>query len=127
MTLVKNAGIDAFALNMANNDSTNDIALPLAFSAAAQTNFKLFFSFDYAGQGPWDLDEVITKIQTYGPKPTYFTRGSQPFVSTFRRSQASHGLVNDQTQNKVFLHTGLVILGRQAGRWPCRWYRGWPL
>lgn len=94
MTLAKNAGIDAFALNMANNDSTNDIALPLAFSAAVQTNFKLFFSFDYAGHGPWKMQEVISKIQTYGSKPTYFTRGSQPFVSTFEGpKQASDWIV----------------------------------
>lgn len=83
MNLAKNTGIDAFALNMANKDSTNDIALPLAFSAATQTNFKLFFSFDYARNGPWDITDVKTTIQNYQSNPAYFNRGSKTFVSTF--------------------------------------------
>ncbi|KAH8903527.1 hypothetical protein BR93DRAFT_953239 [Coniochaeta sp. PMI_546] len=91
MNLAKNTGIDAFALNMANKDSTNDIALPLAFSAATQTNFKLFFSFDYAGNGPWDITDVKTTIQNYQSNPAYFNRGSKPFVSTFEGPKLASG------------------------------------
>lgn len=47
------AGIDAFALNIAYNDGINDDASPKAFKAAESTGFKLFFSFDYAGNGAW--------------------------------------------------------------------------
>lgn len=83
MSYAKTAGIDAFALNMANNDSTNDRALPMAFAAASSVGFKLFFSFDYAGNGPWPKDIVTSLIQRYATHSTYFHRGSQPFVSTF--------------------------------------------
>lgn len=48
------AGIDAFAMNMAANESTTETSLPKAFKVAAAKGFKLFFSFDYAGNGPWD-------------------------------------------------------------------------
>ncbi|KAL2126620.1 hypothetical protein VTI74DRAFT_527 [Chaetomium olivicolor] len=81
--LAQDAQIDAFALNMANDDSTNDAALPLAFNAAEALNFKLFFSFDYAGNGPWPKSTVTDMINKYGQSVAYFKRGPQPFVSTF--------------------------------------------
>ncbi|KAJ0413073.1 glycosyl hydrolase family 71-domain-containing protein [Aspergillus carlsbadensis] len=77
------AGIDAFALNMASGDSTNDIALPMAFTAADDMGFQLLFSFDYAGNGPWDKSVVIDMIKEYGSRETYFKHNGDPFVSTF--------------------------------------------
>jgi hypothetical protein len=77
------AGIDAFALNMASDDSTNDIALPMAFTAADDMGFQLLFSFDYAGNGPWDKSIVINMIKEYGSRETYFKHNGDPFVSTF--------------------------------------------
>ncbi|KAL2126801.1 hypothetical protein VTI74DRAFT_213 [Chaetomium olivicolor] len=64
--LAKDAYIDAFALNMASNDATNNVGLPLAFSAAEALGFELFFSFDYAGTGPWDKSVVTDMIKKYG-------------------------------------------------------------
>jgi hypothetical protein len=71
---------------MANNDTTNDVALPLAFSAATTLGFELFFSFDYAGNGPWDKSVVTDMINSYGPKPAYHNQGlkssnTQPFLT----------------------------------------------
>lgn len=83
MIYAKGVSIDGFALNMAANDTTNDKALPLAFSAAKEEGFKLLFSFDYAGNGPWRKSKVIQMIQEYGVKAEYFKRGSLPLVSTF--------------------------------------------
>jgi hypothetical protein len=83
MKLAKNAHIDAFALNMARQDPTNYHSLEMAFAAANTVGFKLFFSFDYAGNGPWDQDEVTDLIHKYGPNGAYFQHNSQPFVSTF--------------------------------------------
>ncbi|EAW20625.1 uncharacterized protein NFIA_030580 [Aspergillus fischeri NRRL 181] len=57
--LAQDAHIDAFALNMAWEDKTNDASVEMAFTAANAKGFKLFFSFDYAGNGPWDQDVVI--------------------------------------------------------------------
>lgn len=70
MNLAKAPGIVAFALNMANNDSTNGIALPMAFSAAESVGFKLFFSFDYAGHGVWRKNVVNSSTNTRAPAVT---------------------------------------------------------
>ena len=80
--LAQAASIDAFALNMANKDSSNDQALPLAFKAAEGLGFKLFFSFDYAGNGAWSKSTVTDLIKKYAASSAYYRRGSQPFVST---------------------------------------------
>lgn len=50
------AGIDGFAINMARDEATSAYArLQMIFTAArAAPPFKLFFSFDFAGNGPWD-------------------------------------------------------------------------
>jgi hypothetical protein len=81
--LAKQAGIDAFALNMASNDTTNEVALPLAFNAANDLAFKLLFSFDYAGNGPWAKAVVIDMINEYGAKDSYYKHGSKALASTF--------------------------------------------
>ncbi|GFF32841.1 Pc15g01400 [Aspergillus udagawae] len=52
--LAQDAHIDAFALNMAWEDKTNDASVEMAFTAANAKGFKLFFLFNYAGNGPWD-------------------------------------------------------------------------
>ncbi|KAJ5852486.1 uncharacterized protein N7529_011871 [Penicillium soppii] len=43
--------IDAFAFDMAWEDKANDASVEIAFTAANEKRFKLFFSFDYAGNG----------------------------------------------------------------------------
>lgn len=66
MNLVKGAHIDALALNMAWEDSANDNSIKTAFDAARSVGgFKVFFSFDYGGDRPWDKDTVISMIQQY--------------------------------------------------------------
>ncbi|KAK4096690.1 carbohydrate-binding module family 24 protein [Parathielavia hyrcaniae] len=81
--LAKRASIDAFALDMASDDPANDVALPLAFDAAVALEFELFFSFDYAGNGPWAKSVVTDMISTYGSSIAYHKRAGKPFVSTF--------------------------------------------
>ncbi|CDM36417.1 CAZyme family GH71 and CBM24 [Penicillium roqueforti] len=81
--LAQDAHIDAFALNMAYADSTNTGALAAAFSAADSLGFKLFFSFDYAGNGDWPKADVITLIQQYSAHSSYYFYKGQAFVSTF--------------------------------------------
>lgn len=83
VALAQAVGFDAFALNFANHEATSEAQLPDAFKAAASLNFKLLFSFDYAGNGPWDKEDVRDLIKKYGSHEAYFKRGSQPFVSTF--------------------------------------------
>ncbi|KAL6229448.1 glycosyl hydrolase family 71-domain-containing protein [Aspergillus navahoensis] len=79
----QDAHIDAFALNIAKDDPVNDIALPMFFDVADEQGFQLFFSFDYAGNGPWDMDVVIKLINNYAGRDSYYHYSGQPFVSTF--------------------------------------------
>lgn len=83
IALAQSAHIDAFALNIAANEPHTTESLDLAFSAAASRGFKLFFSFDYAGNGPFDQSDVISYINKYAASSAYFQHNGKPFVSTF--------------------------------------------
>ncbi|CAG8350820.1 unnamed protein product [Penicillium salamii] len=83
MKLAQDAHIDAFALNMAYDDPTNTKALPAAFAAADSVGFKLFFSFDYAGNGDWPMTDVVKLISQYSAHSSYFFYKGKAFVSTF--------------------------------------------
>ena len=39
--------------------------LPNAFAAAESLGFSVFFSFDYARNGPWDKETVKYDLRTY--------------------------------------------------------------
>lgn len=102
MKLAKDAHIDAFAMNMAWKDSTNDHSLEMAFNAANSVGFKLFFSFDYAGNGPWSQDTVIRMIQQYGSNGAYFQYNGKPFVSTFEGPNNAEDWVTIKAQTGCF-------------------------
>ncbi|GKZ35913.1 hypothetical protein AbraIFM66950_006748 [Aspergillus brasiliensis] len=78
MKMAQNAHIDAFALNMAYLDKTNDASVAMAFTAANSVGFKLLFSFDYAGNGAWEQELVIQMIQQYGSNDAYFLHEGKP-------------------------------------------------
>ncbi|KAL5336623.1 glycosyl hydrolase family 71-domain-containing protein [Aspergillus crustosus] len=77
------AHIDAFAMNMAYNEHATQDVLSAAFSASDSLGFKLFFSFDYAGNGNWPEDDVISLINQYKDRSSYYYYKDQPFVSKF--------------------------------------------
>jgi Glycosyl hydrolase family 71 len=83
MQLAKAAHIDAFALNVAYNDSTIYSSLQLAFAAAHTVGFEVFFSFDFAGGGPWDYYSLLSLCTQYLGHPQYFIYNGAPLVSTF--------------------------------------------
>ncbi|KAJ1324132.1 Glycosyl hydrolase family 71 [Microdochium nivale] len=77
------AGIDAFALNIAKDEQAN-IEIEQAFQVAVARKFRLFFSFDYAGLGDWDKAKVKNLINTYKGSPAYYIHeNGKPLVSTF--------------------------------------------
>jgi hypothetical protein len=80
--LAQTAKIDAFALNMAKDEATTNAQLPSAFTAAEALGFKLFFSFDYAGNGAWDKATVTSLINQRKGSGAYFKFNSKPLVST---------------------------------------------
>ncbi|KAG7124489.1 Mutanase like protein [Verticillium longisporum] len=87
--LAQEAHIDGFAVNFSMDEDTTDANLPLFFTAAESEGFKLFLSFDYAGNGAWPQGTVITMIKKYAASSAYFRRGSQPLVSTFEGPKSS--------------------------------------
>jgi hypothetical protein len=97
--LAQDAHIDAFALNIAVGDTSNASILSNAFSAATSTGFQLFFSFDYAGNGPWPEADVISLLNQYGSSSAYYHYNGQPFVSTFEgpASSADWSTIKEQT------------------------------
>lgn len=61
----------------------NEDTLELAFQSASTHGLILIFSFDYAGNGPWDKDVVISYLQKYGSHSQYWKHSGKPLVSTF--------------------------------------------
>ncbi|KAG4030164.1 hypothetical protein MFRU_013g01860 [Monilinia fructicola] len=98
------AHIDAFALNIANNDSTVAAQLPTVFSIAGSKGFKLFFSFDYADNGAWLQADVISLINQYKTEAAYYFYNGQAFVSTFE------GVDNTQDWPTIIQDTGCFFI-----------------
>ncbi|KAM7213118.1 Glycosyl hydrolase family 71 domain containing protein [Rhypophila decipiens] len=82
--LAREAKIDAFALNIHNGWPYLEEQLDLAFSAVDHfSDFKLFISFDYAGNGPWEKANVTRLINKYKSKKGHYRYNGKPFASTF--------------------------------------------
>jgi hypothetical protein len=96
------AHIDAFAMNIRMGDPKAGQALDAAFVAAQSTGFKLFLSFDYAGGGPWPLDEVVSYINRYGANPQYYRYNGKPFASTFEGPESAADWVAIKSKTGCF-------------------------
>ncbi|KAF4825555.1 Mutanase [Colletotrichum siamense] len=82
--LAQEAHIDGFALNIAYGERMNAGSLENVFEVASEMGFKLIFSFDYAGGGPWPKDDVLNLLKQYATRPEYFKHSDgTPLVSTF--------------------------------------------
>jgi hypothetical protein len=110
------ARIDAFALNMAyNEDGGADAAqVDLAFAAANKTSFKLFFSFDYAGNGAWPSSAVLKLIQQYQNNPAYYKYNNKPFVSTFEGPANANDWISIKKTTGCFFMPDWSSLGAAA-------------
>lgn len=87
------AGFDGFALNthtVSSTDTWNTDALEFLFSAASETNFKMFLSFDMS----WGLNVVDLPafLAEYVHEDAYFQIEGKPFVSTY-----SGGNIDNET------------------------------
>lgn len=78
----QSAGIDGFALNAGSADAWNPTQLPLAFEAADAAGFRLFISFDMAASS-WSVEQVVSYVDEYKGRSSYYKVGGLPFVSTF--------------------------------------------
>ncbi|RAL06034.1 glycoside hydrolase family 71 protein [Aspergillus ibericus CBS 121593] len=102
MLLALDAKIDAFAMNIAVGDTTNTQSLENAFSAAVNTGFSLFFSFDYAGNGAWAKDDVLTMLNTWMSAKAYWRYNEKPFVSTFEGPDNADDWIDIKEQTGCF-------------------------
>ncbi|KXH28062.1 mutanase [Colletotrichum nymphaeae SA-01] len=109
--LAQEAHIDAFALNMAKGEPMNAKAIADAFSNAEALGFKLFFSFDYAGRGPFSKEEVITWINKYASSSAYFRYQGKPFVSTFEGPDQAEDWVDIKATTGCFFIPDWSSLG----------------
>ncbi|KAF7137072.1 hypothetical protein CNMCM5793_006960 [Aspergillus hiratsukae] len=114
ITLAMDAHIDAFALNMAYNDDTNDSQLPNAFTAAQNLGFSLFLSFDYAGNGPWPQGTVLDYLIQWTASSAYYFYQGQPFVSTFEGSENAADWVDVKSLTASFFMPDWSSLGAKA-------------
>ncbi|PWY68530.1 hypothetical protein BO94DRAFT_551031 [Aspergillus sclerotioniger CBS 115572] len=111
MTLAIDARIDAFALNITADQSVNTASVANAFPAAENVGFYLFFSFDYAGNGPWAKADVIDLIQSYDSPDVYYHHNSQPFVSTFEGPANAADWVDIKAETGCFFAPDWSSLG----------------
>lgn len=121
MVLARESKIDGFVLNMARGEETNGESLANAFLAAGNlgSDFKLLFSFDYAGHGLWEKQDVIDLINKYSNNPVYYKRGWQPLVSTFEGPKASKDWEDIKRETSCFFMPSWSSLGAAPA-----WSRG---
>lgn len=109
--LAQEAHIDAFALNMAKGEPMNEKAIASVFSHAETLGFKLFFSFDYAGRGPYSKSEVLGWINRYASSGAYFRHNGQPLVSTFEGPEQAEDWIDIKAQTGCFFVPDWSSLG----------------
>lgn len=102
MEIAKGIGIDAFALNCAKVDSYTPKELENAYEAAAQADFKLFISFDFAYFKDDDTPEITAYMQKYSSHPAQLQYNGAALVSTFIGDKFDWGPVKDQTDHEIF-------------------------
>ncbi|KND95320.1 Mutanase [Tolypocladium ophioglossoides CBS 100239] len=82
MRRAKDAGIDAFALNI-GVDGYTDQQLGYAYDSAANNGMNVFISFDFNWWSPGDAAGVGRKIAQYANKPAQLKIDGRVFVSSF--------------------------------------------
>ncbi|KAF2647967.1 carbohydrate-binding module family 24 protein [Lophiostoma macrostomum CBS 122681] len=106
------AHIDGFALNFAYADYTNDGSIERMFGAAERKGFKLIFSFDYAGNGPFPKEEVDYWLDMYLGSSAYFHHSTgQPLVSTFEGPESADDWIELKKKHNVFFMPSYSSLG----------------
>ncbi|KAJ8068521.1 hypothetical protein OCU04_004071 [Sclerotinia nivalis] len=114
IALAQDAHIDAFALNIAYGDATVSTSLEYAFAAANNLGFKLFFSFDYAGNGAWPSQDVTALLIDYASDSAYYLYDGKPFVSTFEGPSSGSDWLAIKEDTGCFFIPDWSSLGAQA-------------
>lgn len=114
MKSAQQAHIDAFALNMAYDDPTNEPSLVQAFQVANSLGFQLFFSFDYAGNGAWPKSTVLDYLNQYGSNSAYYQYKGKSFVSTFEGPASAEDWIDIKKETGCYFVPDWASLGAKA-------------
>ncbi|OAL47689.1 alpha-1,3-glucanase-like protein [Pyrenochaeta sp. DS3sAY3a] len=100
--IAKDAGIDAFALNM-GPDVTNE-QLGYAYDSAARVGIKVFISFDFNSGlfSTGDPGAVGSRIKAFKDKPAQLIVDNKPFVSTFTGPGLNVAAVEAAAETDIF-------------------------
>jgi hypothetical protein len=102
MRRAKDAGIDAFALNI-GTDSNVDQQLGYAYQSAANNGMKVFISFDFNWFKPGnDAATVGRMIAQYGSQPGQLIVDNRIFASTFAGDGLDVNAVKSAAGSDVF-------------------------
>ncbi|PQE07911.1 alpha-1,3-glucanase mutanase protein [Rutstroemia sp. NJR-2017a WRK4] len=99
--LAKSAGIDAFALNIGTEDST-DTQLSYAYASAASNNFKVFISFDFNFWSTSAAADVGAKVAKYASHPGQLRVDGKVFVSSFVGTGVDVEVVRTTSKTPIF-------------------------
>ncbi|KAL2829215.1 glycoside hydrolase [Aspergillus cavernicola] len=102
MTLAKETGIDAFALNCASIDSYTDKQLAYAYEAAELADFKVFISFDFAYWSNGDTARITSIMKMYASHPGQFQYNDAALVSTFVGDNFNWTPVKNAVEHPIF-------------------------
>ncbi|KAJ5163072.1 Glycoside hydrolase family 71 [Penicillium coprophilum] len=101
MKRARDAGIDAFALNI-GTDSYNDVQLDYAYESAANNNMKVFISFDFHWWQVSQSSEVGAKIAQYAGHPGQLLVDGKVFVSSFVGDGVDVGAIRSAAGSEIF-------------------------
>ncbi|KAJ5834512.1 Glycoside hydrolase family 71 [Penicillium robsamsonii] len=101
MKRARDAGIDAFALNI-GTDSYNDVQLDYAYESAANNGMKVFISFDFHWWQVSQSIEVGAKIAQYAGHPGQLLVDGKVFVSSFVGDGVDVGAIRSAAGSEIF-------------------------
>ncbi|OHE90610.1 alpha-1,3-glucanase [Colletotrichum orchidophilum] len=82
--LLDNLSERKFALNIRQDNPSLGTFLGRAIEAADALGFKIIFSYDYTGGGPWGANRVIQLTKNYCAFSSYYhDEKGRPLVLTF--------------------------------------------
>lgn len=101
MISARDAGIDAFALNI-GVDRHTDAQLDYAYESAAKNDMKVFISFDFTSFEPNDAATIGEQVAKYAKKPAQLKVKEGVFVSSFVGDGLDVAVMRKAAKTKVF-------------------------
>lgn len=101
MKRAKDAGIDAFALNI-GTDPYTDTQLGYAYQSAANNDMKVFLSFDFNWWNAAQGREVGIKVAQYAGLPAQLKVDGKIFVSSFSGDGVDSNEIRSAAGSEIF-------------------------